>query len=189
MATTDKTTLVNLTNHAYFNLGGFDSGRVHSMRLWLDADTYLPTESDLIPTGEIRSVEGTPFDFRIPKEIGRDIDAQDRDLCLAGGYDHCLNFVGGATEEPVLRGELYDPRGGISMELYTNQPCVQFYSGNFLKNERFPFKGGYAQVPQTLVCLETQAMPDSIHHDHFTNCVLKPGEVYDYTTEYRFGVK
>ncbi len=189
VATTDQTTLLNLTNHAYFNLGGFDSGSVRSLRLWLDADTYLPTEADLIPTGEIRSVEGTPFDFRVMKEIGRDIDAEDRDLRLAGGYDHCLNFTGGESKEPIRRGELYDPNSGRVMEIYTNQPCVQLYSGNFLKNEKIPFKGGYGQAPQTLLCLETQGMPDSIHHDGFTNCVLKAGEVYDYTTEYRFSVK
>ena len=189
VATTDKTTILNLTNHTYFNLGGYASGSIHPLQLWLDADTYLPTDDTLIPTGEIRSVEGTPFDFRTAKEIGKDINEDNVDLKLAGGYDHCLNFVGGETKEPVKRGELYDPATGRVMEMYTNQPCVQFYSGNFLTNAEFPFKGGYKQVPQTLLCLETQHMPDSINHENFTNCVLKPGEVYDYTTEYRFSVK
>ena len=189
VATTDKATILNLTNHTYFNLGGYASGSIHPLQLWLDADSYLPTDDTLIPTGEIRSVEGTPFDFRTMKEIGKDIGAENIDLKLAGGYDHCLNFVGGETKEPVKRGELYDPSTGRVMEMYTNQPCVQFYSGNFLTNEEFPFKGGYKQVPQTLLCLETQHMPDSINHENFTNCVLRPGEVYDYTTEYRFSVK
>ena len=189
VATTDKATILNLTNHTYFNLGGYASGSIHPLQLWLDADSYLPTYDTLIPTGEIRSVEGTPFDFRTMKEIGKDIGAENIDLKLAGGYDHCLNFVGGETKEPVKRGELYDPSTGRVMEMYTNQPCVQFYSGNFLTNEEFPFKGGYKQVPQTLLCLETQHMPDSINHENFTNCVLRPGEVYDYTTEYRFSVK
>ncbi len=188
-ATTDQTTILNLTNHCYFNLRGYASGSVHPLELWLDADTYLTTDADLIPTGEIKSVEGTPFDFRVAKAVGRDIGADQIDLKLAGGYDHCLNFVGGETKEPVKRGELYDPETGRVMTLYTNQPCVQLYSGNFLKNEAYPFKGGYRQVPQTLMCLETQHMPDAINHENFTNCVLKPGKVYDYTTEYRFSVK
>lgn len=188
-ATTDKTTIINLTNHTYFNVAGYASGSVHPLELWLDADTYLPTDKTLIPTGELKSVEGTPFDFRTPKTIGQDINADNADIRIGGGYDHCMNFVGGETKEPVKRAELYDKVSGRVMEVYTNQPCVQLYSGNFLNNEEFPFKGGYKQVPQTFVCLETQHMPDSINHDNFTNCVLKPGEKYDYTTEYRFSVK
>ena len=188
-ATTDQTTILNLTNHCYFNLRGYASGSVHPLELWLDADTYLPTDADLIPTGEIKSVEGTPFDFRVAKTVGRDIGEDQIDLKLAGGYDHCLNFVGGETKEPVKRGELYDPETGRVMTLYTNQPCVQLYSGNFLKNDAYPFKGGCPQTPQMLMCLETQHMPDAINHENFTNCVLKPDEVYDYTTEYRFSVK
>ena len=188
-ATTDKTTILNLTNHTYFNMGGYASGSVHPHVLWLDADSYLPTDMDLIPTGELKNVAGTPFDFRTPKTIGKDINSDNMDLKLAGGYDHCLNFVGGETKVPVKRGELYDPESGRGMEVYTNQPCVQLYSGNFLTNDEFPFKGGYKQVPQTFVCLETQHMPDSINHGNFTNCILNPGEKYDYTTEYRFIVK
>lgn len=188
-ATTDKTTIVNLTHHAYFNLRGYAAGHVYPIKLQLDADTYLPINENLIPTGELRSVEGTPFDFREPKEIGKDINADDKDLIIAGGYDHCLNFKGGATETPVKRGEAYDELTGRTMEIYTNSPCVQFYSGNFIKNAAYPFKGGYVQTPQILFCLETQFMPDSINKPHFTNCVLKPGEVYDYTTEYRFSAK
>lgn len=188
-ATTDSATILNLTNHSYFNLGGYASGSIHSHKLWLDADTYIPTDAGLIPTGEIRSVEGTPFDFRTSKEIGTEIGSDNIDIRLAGGYDHCLNFVGGETKEPVKRAELYDPQSGRVMSVYTNQPCVQFYSGNFLTNEEFPFKGGYKQSIQTLLCLETQKMPDSINHDNFTNVVLMPEEKYDYTTEYRFSVK
>ena len=188
-ATTDKTTIVNLTHHAYFNLRGYAAGHVYPIKLQLDADTYLPINETLIPTGELRSVEGTPFDFRTAKEIGKDINADDKDLIIAGGYDHCLNFTGGETETPVKRGEAYDELTGRKMEIYTNSPCVQFYSGNFIKNAAYPFKGGYVQTPQILFCLETQFMPDSINKPHFTNCVLKPGEVYDYTTEYRFSAK
>jgi aldose 1-epimerase len=188
-ATTDKATILNLTNHCYFNLGGYASGSIHPLWLTMDADSYIPTDDRLIPTGEIKSVEGTPFDFREPKRIGQDIGADYIDLKLAGGYDHCFNFTGGETKEPGKRCTVYDEVTGRVMDVYTNQPCVQFYSGNFLKNEKYPFKGGYPQKIQTLMCLETQHMPDSINHDNFTNCVLRPGEKYDYVTEYRFSVK
>ncbi len=188
-ATTDKKTPINLTNHAYFNLGGYASGSVHSHTLTLDADTYLLTDKSLLPTGEIQSVDETPFDFRTPKEIGRDINMDDTALIYAGGYDHCFNFVGGKTDSPVKRGELYHSESGRLMELYTDQPCVQVYTGNFVNNPKYPFKGGYRQVPQTHVCLETQCMPDSVNHDNFTNVILDVGEVYSTTTIYKFSVR
>lgn len=189
VATTDKKTILNLTNHSYFNLGGFASGKIFDHVLTLDADTYLPTDGDLIPTGELRSVAGTPFDFRTPKAVGKDFFADNADLKSAGGYDHCFNFVGGETKEPVWRGTLYDPNSGREMKVYTNQPCVQFYSGNFLNNAEHPFKGGYPQGLQNAMCLETQHMPDAINHENFTSVVLAPGEIYDYTTEYAFSVR
>lgn len=185
-ATTDKKTILNLTNHTYFNLGGYSSGTVKEHTLWMDADSYLKTDAGLIPTGEVAAVEGTPFDFRAEKTVGRDIDCDDEDLLKAGGYDHCFNFVGGESEDIKLRAVLKDPKSGRVMKMYTNQPCVQLYTGNFLEDDGYPFKGGHVKHKQMALCLETQKMPDSINHENFTNVVLDVGEKYDYTTVYAF---
>lgn len=188
-ATTDKKTIVNLTNHAYFNLGGFSSGKIFDHVLQMDADKYIPTDENLIPTGEIRSVAGTPFDFRTPKTIGEDFDLENPDMKLAGGFDHCLCFTGGETEAPVLRIEAYEPNSGRLMQVYTNQPAVQFYTGNFMWEIEAPLKGGYPASVQAAFCLETQKMPDAINHSNFNNVVLNPNEKYDYTTIYQFTTK
>lgn len=188
-ATTDKKTIVNLTNHAYFNLGGYASGCIEDHILQMDADRYLPTDGELIPTGEIRSVAGTPFDFREPKPIGRDIEADDEDLRLGGGYDHCFCFTGGETKEPVLRVEAYDQNSGRLMKVFTNQPCVQLYTGNMFENNEFPLKGGCPRRKRGAFCLETQKMPDAPNHKGFDDVTLNPGQTYDYTTIYQFSVK
>ena len=185
-AVSDKNTIVNLTNHSYFNLSGYASGSVLYHTLRLDADSYLPTDETLIPTGEIKSVEGTPFDFRTEKRLGQDFYSEDNDLKIAGGYDHCLNFIGGETEEPVLRAELKDQKSGRVMKVYTDQPCVQLYTANFMNNSAYPFKGGFAQHTQNAVCLETQHMPDSINHEGFTNVVLEAGKEFNSTTVFAF---
>ena len=188
-ATTDQRTPLNMTNHVYFNLGGYASGKVFDHVLRIDADAYLPTNDKLIPTGVIHPVVGTPFDFRTPKTIGKDFDLSDPDIALAGGFDHCFCFAGGETKEPVLRVEAYEPVSGRVMQVYTNQPCVQFYSGNFLNSTEYPFKGGYPQNLQAAFCLETQKMNDAVNHENFTDIILNPGEKYDYTTIYQFSVK
>ena len=189
VAKTDKTTILNPTNHAYFNLGGFASGSVLDHELWVDADTFLPTDDGMIPTGEFRPVRGTPFDFSTPKPVGRDINAHDPDLRRAGGYDHCFNFVGGESDKPQRRATLYSDKTGIEMDTLTTLPCVQIYTANGMKNPNYPFKGGCAQTAQNAICLETQKMPDSINQKGFTDVTLKPGEVYDHTTVYAFLVR
>lgn len=183
-ATTDKNTVLNLTNHAYFNLGGFASGSALSHRLWMDADTYLPTDAGLIPTGIFAPVEDTPMDFRTPKPIGRDIAK------VAGGrgYDNCFNLRGGATAQPVLRAILSHPESGREMRVLTDQPCIQLYTANFMSVRDLPLKGGYLPMKHGAVCLETQKMPDSPNHVDFTNTVLRPGEAFESTTEYAFSV-
>lgn len=191
IAETDEATPINLTNHAYFNLGGFASGNVLDQVLWLDAESYLRGDAGLVPTGEVVPVAGTPFDFRHPKPIGRDFHAEDNDLRLAGGYDHCFNFTGWERGDHrlLLRGSLYDPHSGRKLELLTDSPCVQLYTANFLKNPAFPLRGGYPQQTQHAVCLETQKMPDSPNHPEFTDSILHPGEIFDYTTVFRFSAE
>lgn len=188
VATTDKKTVVNLTNHAYFNLGGLAGGNVLSHVLWMDADTYLPVDEGKIPTGELRDVSGTPFDFRRPMAVGKGMQAAGCFDCAAG-YDHCFNFTGGESKQPVLRATLSHPENGRVMKMYTDQPCVQLYTGNHLGSHPFPFSGGNAQCKHGGICLETQKMPDSPNRAAFTDATLLPGEVYDYTTVYEFSVQ
>ena len=185
-ATTDKKTVLNLTNHTYFNLGGFASGKIFDHELWIDADSFLETDETLIPTGRRVSVEGTAFDFRTPKTIGRDFDLSYEPLRLAGGYDHCMNFTERAEPMSAPRARAYEAKSGRVMEVYTDLPCVQFYSGNFLNDPDHDFKGGYPQGLQNMFCLETQKMPDSVNRPDFTDCTLDVGEVYETTTVYKF---
>ncbi len=187
-AMTNKATVISMTNHAYFNLSGFASGKVFDQVLQMDADRYLKTDDDLIPTGEIASVDGTPFDFREAKPIGQDFFAEDHDLKIAGGYDHCWCFEN--YDGKIKRvATAYDPKTGRAMDVRTDLPCVQFYSGNFLTDDGHPFFGGYRKATQNAFCLETQIMPDSPNHPEFTNCVLRPGDLYNTTTEFKFYVK
>ncbi len=183
-ATTDKETVVNLTNHSYFNLSGTAAGDVLGHELTVYAEKFTPVDKTLIPTGELRNVEGTPFDFRKPTPIGARINQDEEQLKLGRGYDH--NFVltsGGGALAPAAR--VYDPKSGRVMEVLTTEPGIQFYTGNFLDGT-FTGKGGKVYSVRTGLCLETQHFPDSPNKPQFPSTLLKPGAKYQTTTVYKF---
>lgn len=178
----DADTVINMTNHAYFNLNGHDSGSVAGHLLWVDADFFTVTDERLIPTGELVPVEGTPLDFRVEKAVGQDVEAEYQPLIYAGGYDHnwCLNNQKGWGKVAQVRGD----RSGIAMEVFTDLPGIQIYSGNFLRREAG--KNGAAYGHRQGMCFETQHYPDAVNHGNFPSPVCAAGKTYHSKTEYRF---
>ena len=187
IATTDKKTILNLTNHSYFDLSGQGRGNILDHVVTINADKFTPVNENLIPTGELRSVDRTPFDFRQPTRIGDRIDNKDQQLQYAQGYDH--NYVLNRTgREPSLAARVRDPHTGRVMEVLTTQPGVQFYTGNHLDGT-MKGKGGIIYGFRTAVCFETQHFPDSPHHPEFPSTVLSPGERFEALTVFRFSAQ
>ena len=194
-ATTDKETIINQTNHNYYNLSGDFTQAAYDQVLYVNADNFTPSDAAYIPTGEIRSVEGTPMDFRQAHAVGDSIRSEFDQLKNAGGYDHnfCLNtYKDGKGDDTQVCASLYSPKTGIFMEMFTNEPGVQVYSGNFQgvgRDADIIRKHGIKYPQHVSVCLESQKYPDSPNKKDWAQPILKPGEKYYSHAAYRFSIK
>ncbi len=184
-ATTDAPTIINIVQHTYWNLSGDPSHSIENHEMQIFADAFLPTDAGMIPTGKLAGVTGTAMDFQNPRKIGEAINADELPLTIARGYDHCWVFP--AREAMRQAARVTEASSGRVMEVFTNQPGVHFYTGNFLDGSAigkygiaYPFRSGF--------CLETENFPDAPNHSHFPSAVLRPGEIYQHKTIYQFSL-
>ena len=180
----DEPTVANMTNHSYFNLAGHASGTINNQILQINSEFYTPNDSECMPTGEVLSVMGTPFDFRAPKPIGQDINADFEQIEMFGGYDHNFAISGRGYRLCAIAKCL---ENGITMEVYTDKPGVQLYTSNGLPEGIY--KEGAKYSTHQAFCLETQYFPNGMKNSHFIAPILKVGDEYNFTTEYKFIVK